>query len=350
MPHLKSYFQSIMRDEKKTFARSALRPVLSACSLFYGIGIRANNYLYKANIKKGYKAGIPVISVGNITLGGTGKTPFVEMIAYKLNAIGLRAAVLIRGYGEDEWKMLEENLKDINAKVFVGRDRIKNIKIAEKERMTAVVMDDGFQHRKLKRDIDIVLVDSNSPFGNGRLFPRGVLREPVACLKRASIIVFTKVNMAKEKIEIFNRVKSMFPEKIFAKAAHKPAGLIDVMSKESFEISYLKDKEVTIFSAICDPGYFKHTIETLGARVKKEFVFQDHYLFQERDIAGIIEESESSGINIIITTEKDAVKLKGLKTRARRANILKLCIKTELVEGEKEIDAQIHRLLMRYSG
>jgi tetraacyldisaccharide 4'-kinase len=263
-----------------------------------------------------------------------------------------KTAILIRGYGEDEWKMLEERTGKHGIKVFVGRNRIKRAKEALRYGADTLILDDGFQHRPIRRDLDIVLLDSTNPFGNRRLFPRGILREPLNSLKRADIFVLTKVDKAGENIPaLTDEIKKIAPGKIIIKAVHKPKDLFDIASGEEKELTLITGKTVCALSAICDPSYFRHTIEKRGVSIGLEFAFPDHHPYSKRDLSGIFKECERKNISLIITTEKDAVKLKNLVPApgVGTVKILALRIELEIVEGEKELDDSLHRLYMRHS-
>ena len=220
----------LMTDKRQDPLSCAIKACLLLISYAYGALIALHHFFYKVNLLKSYEAKIPVISVGNITLGGTGKTPFVITLAKKLSQ-KTNVGVLIRGYGEDEWKMLEGALGGNGAQILVGRDRVKNAKRAEAS-AGCLILDDGFQHRRLKRDLDIVLVNCASPFGNEHLFPRGILREPKKSLKRASIIVLTKIDNARGAMtEIEKTLKKLAPGKPIMKAKHKPKSLSDIQKR-----------------------------------------------------------------------------------------------------------------------
>ena len=189
---MREYIYSLMVDKKNGFTASIMKGVLYVASFFYGLLVKV---IRPINIFAAKTLPCKVISVGNITLGGTGKTPMACMLAKALEKEGRKVSVLIRGYGDDEWKMLKRLLGDIP--VIVGRDRVSTGRKACNElKRDTVILDDGFQHWRVRRDFDIVLVDSTYPFGNRRLFPRGILREDVRDLRRADIIVLTKTDMA----------------------------------------------------------------------------------------------------------------------------------------------------------
>ena len=290
---LKQYIRDLMDDRRDDALSQLAKFFLLILSCIYGFLVKCHHFFYRVNLLKNYKPPVTVISIGNITLGGTGKTPFVIMLARRL-ARKNKTAVLIRGYGEDEWKMLEERLGQYGIKVFVGRDRIKSANEALRCGIDTLVLDDGFQHRRLGRDLDIVLLDSTNPFGNRFLFPRGILREPLRGLKRADIIVLTKVDKpspcaegqgkSKDNSPIMTeeKIERIAPGKAVIKAVHRPERLDDIRKGERFPPAFLNNKTVCLLSAISDPSYFKHTVEQTGARVGLEFTFSDHYLYKEK--------------------------------------------------------------------
>jgi len=329
-----------MYDKKKGPLAQVLKPCLSVISYVYGFLAACHYFFYKVNLLKSYKPRITTISVGNITLGGTGKTPFVIMLARNLAQKNKKAAVLIRGYGEDEWRMLEEKLGKRGVKVFVGRDRVKSARAAENSGVSAMVLDDGFQHRRLRRDIDIVLLDSTNPFGNGRLFPRGILREPMISLGRSDVIVLTKADKGKENIAAIERnLEKIVPGKSILKAVHRPGRLFDIHKGSAEDTAFVKGKTVSALSGICDPSYFRYTVEKIGAVVGLEFIFPDHYSYKAPDLRRIFEECKKKNIDTVITTEKDAAKLKRLPPGGSTPRILALSVELELTQGKEKIDA-----------
>jgi tetraacyldisaccharide 4'-kinase len=267
------------------------------------------------------------------------------MLAERLAPAG-KTAVLIRGYGEDEWKMLGDKLGVFGAKVFVGRDRVKSVKTVCLGGARSVILDDGFQHRRLERDLDIVLVDSTDPFGNRHIFPRGILREPLIDLKRAGIIVLTKTDRERDTAAIEGEIKKISPGAAIVKAFHRPQGLSGLWGGGREALSSIDKKNVCIFSAICDPAYFRYTVERAGATIGREFIFPDHYVYKRKDLERIFRDCETRGIGVIITTEKDAVKLKKFDFKSA-PGIFALSVKFEITEGEEALDAELRRLHMR---
>src|SRR3989344_3685960 len=191
---MRKYFYSLMTDRIHTPVAKAIQGVLWLFSILYGVVVRALVLIYKFRLAPSCRLGKPVISIGNITLGGVGKTPLVECVVRFLKDKGLEPVVLIRGYGadkqvgSDEAKLLEESLPGIP--VLVGANRVKNARdFLTRNAADVFVLDDGFQHWRLRRDLDIVAINATNPFGNRHLLPRGILREPLSALRRADIFV-----------------------------------------------------------------------------------------------------------------------------------------------------------------
>lgn len=306
-------------------------------SSLYGIGLSCKKRFY-GNPKK-----LPakVISIGNLTLGGTGKTPAVIAVAQEAKARGLRPCILTRGYkgkvkgpcfvqsteqrskitdknyctgidAGDEPALMADILKDVP--IVKCADRYKGGKYALNSKLltpdSLFILDDGFQHWRLHRDVDVLLIDATNPFGNERLFPEGTLREPFSAMKRAHIIVITKSDMAAEGVitAVTRKIKQHNSEAPIFTAYHKPAGLVTA-SGDSRSLDTLRDKEIYAFSGIANPAYFHGTLKSAGARIGKSMNFRDHYSYSHKDMDRI--KSEAAGLDII-TTEKDLVKIRGL--------------------------------------
>ncbi|MFH1594351.1 MAG: tetraacyldisaccharide 4'-kinase [Candidatus Omnitrophota bacterium] len=346
----KQYITDLMRDRKNDPISKVIKYLLLLVSHCYNLIVKANLFLYSSKMLKTYKADAGVVSIGNITLGGTGKTPFVIMLSKLLAENKRRPAVLIRGYGEDEWKLLEERLGRLGTKIFVGRDRIRNAKEARKQGADTLIMDDGFQHIRLERDLNIALIDTTDPFGNRHLFPRGILREPIANLKRADLIALTKVDNARSLNTIEEEIRRIVPDKPVIKTSHRVREIIDLEDRSVKKSDFIKGRKVCILSAICDPSYFKYTVERLGALVGHEGIFPDHFVYRVTDIIDIRKICKKENIRYIVTTEKDAVKLKGLTLPGDGCRILVLSIDLEIIEGGEALNDALRRLYMRNSG
>jgi len=286
------------------------------------------------------RAGVPVVSVGNLTLGGTGKTPMVEYLARRGRSLGLRVAILSRGYGQsvglnDEGRVLEENLPDVPH--LQGRDRAGLARAAVEElESELLILDDGFQHRRLARDLDVVLLDALEPFGLGRVFPRGLLREPVGSLRRAGVVVLSKGDWvtAGDRAEIRRRAERAAGPLAWAVARHAPLSLLVAGGPEE-PVGSIRGKAAVAFCGIGNPEAFRRTVEGLGVRLVGFRAFPDHHVYSAADVADLAAMARESGAEVALTTQKDSVKLRagalgGVPLRAVRIGL-------EVIEGESTL-------------
>lgn len=300
---------------------------LCVISKFYSSGLKIRDYFFRTGILRTRKLGCKILSIGNITVGGTGKTPAAIMVAGLLKENGFRPAVLSRGYGGnaegkitvvsdgkqvkgkaaesgDEPVLIAQALKNIP--VLTGKNRYAAGKYAlENLAPDVIILDDGFQHRSLFRDIDIVLLDAGRPFGNGRLLPQGPLREPSNSLARADAVVMTRAAQTSKELE--GLLKSIAPMVRIFKACHVPQAVIDHGKGASYPPEFLKGKKIAAFCAIADPASFRRTIEELGGNVLFFRNYLDHHRYSAQDLMDIAKESGPA--DIILTTEKDGVKI-----------------------------------------
>jgi len=301
---------------------------------FFIIFIR--NIFYNFNIFRKHKINAKVISVGNITWGGTGKTPVVAFIADELVKKNRRVSILIRGYGNDESELLPKLTS--NVPVLVGKDRVKmGIEAIENHLSDTVILDDGFQHRRLERNLDIVCIDAAKPFGNGWCIPAGTLREGLGSLKRADIFLITKSDLVsgRDKLEkLEKKLKSINPGAVVAKAIHRPLYFYRILSNEKVNISELQNKKIVLVSAIGSPECFEKTVLRLGLKINRHFIFRDHHGYTKEDIAHIEDYCKNNSLDAVITTEKDAVKLKSLQFTAYSLQLLVLKVRLEIIENE----------------
>ena len=320
-------------------------------------------FFYQKGFLKQHRLSVPVISIGNITLGGVGKTPLVEMLATILKDEGFRTVILTRGYMDakdtsdtsktagsvdsDEAQMLKESLEDVP--VLVGRDRITNARtFLKKERADVFILDDGFQHWRLARDLDVVAIDATSPWGNGSLIPRGILREPLSALSRAGIFVLTKTDFGAHNVEpIRTQLKAIEPQALIVETVHEPQHLIDLNTQKSLTIASLVQRNVCCLSGLADNMSFQKTITCLGAIVQKNFSFPDHHVYESSDIERIVNYCREEKCDTVVTTQKDAVKLKEfLKNfQASGISVLVLRIKIVLTKGKDKFLERIHSVL-----
>jgi len=298
-------------------------------SFIYFFIVSMRNVFYRLGIFKKYKINAKVISVGNITWGGTGKTPVVAFIADIVSRKNRRPAILIRGYGNDESELLPKLTSKVP--VLVGKDRVKTgIEAIENHLSDTLILDDGFQYRRLARDLDIVCLDATEPFGNGWMIPAGSLREGPGSLKRANVFLITKSDLVsdKNKLErLEKKLKTINPRALIAKAIHRPLYFYRLIDEEKVNIGELQNKELVLVSAIGSPECFEKTILRLGLKINKHFVFRDHHLYSKNDVSQIEDYCKKNQLDTVVITEKDAVKLKGQK-------YLALKVRLEIIENE----------------
>ncbi len=306
--------------------------VLTTLSLVYGAGVRLRYLLYKAGVLRRKKLDCRVISVGNITVGGTGKTPTAIFLAAFLKKNGHRPVILSRGYKKtghggvvsdgkalklgpkeagDEPYLMASRLPDVP--VMAGADRIRSGRIAlEKFKPDCIILDDGFQHIRLKRDINILLIDSAQGLGNGLMLPRGILREPVSAIRRADFIMAKGGGLKGPEAELVRKWK--IPVIGFD---YRTSGLYDIFDNTDKGVGFLKGKKVLAFAGIANPSSFFKTLEGLNATITNTLAFPDHHEYTAYDIEKIRKAkgggggwAGGGGADIIVTTEKDGVKLR----------------------------------------
>lgn len=262
-----------------------------------------------------YQVAVPVISVGNLTVGGTGKTPMVEWLARWFRERGVRVAIISRGYGaeagslNDEALELEQKLPDVPH--LQNPDRVEaGLTAVEEFETQLILLDDAFQHRRIHRDLNIVLIDALEPFGYGHLLPRGLLREPVANLKRADVIALSRSDAVDEATRAAIRSKAMkhAPQAAWLEVAHRPHSLLSSAGEES-SVDSLHGQRVAAFCGIGNPAGFRHTLDELGAEVVGFREFPDHHGYLRTEIEGLSSWIVSLQVDAVVCTHKDLVKV-----------------------------------------
>ncbi len=304
-------------------------------SFVYYLATLLRNFLYDKRIFKIRELPARVISVGNITWGGTGKTPTVIFIAGFFSGKGIKTTVLTRGYGRDESRIISRSVP-----VLSGPDRFKNgIKAVKKHDVRGVILDDGFQHRKLDRDLDIVCIDSSRPFGNGLLIPAGCLREGLYALKRADIFLLTKTDLRENEDgtgRLEEILKKINPEALRVKSVHETSFMQGLLDDREIDAGILRKKKIALVTAIGDPVSFEKTALKAGLGYEKHFVFRDHYWYKDKDLNRIERYCLNNNVDFVVTTEKDAVRLEsvpGIKSFAPAIAVLR--IKLRIIENEQ---------------
>lgn len=264
--------------------------------------------------KRSKKVGARVISIGNITWGGTGKTPLVIKIAQELSHEGKKVAVLTRGYGRDEVKELE---KKSGVPVIVGRDRVRSARQAiAKHQAEVLLLDDGFQHLRLERDLDVVMLNAAEPFGPGGLIPMGTLREPLENLARADLFVLSKCDVGSKNVHwIRQKLNTIKPNALIFEAVHKPVALRDPLKNRTLPPGELRGRRVAALSGIGDPYSFEKTAEMLGAEVSFAARYEDHHPFSLSELLSFTRKARNMGLREVVTTEKDYMRLEALLSK-----------------------------------
>lgn len=334
------------------FLNLALSPLAFFSYLFQG-SVWLRRLLYEKGIFKSCRLPCAVLSVGNITVGGTGKTPAVYHIARHLKDAGYRVAILSRGYrardpgqglvvadgsrmlagpeaAGDEAFMLAQKLRDVP--VLAGRDRVSlGQKAVHDFASEVIIIDDGFHYFRLQRDLDIVLINSRNPFGSGYLLPRGALREPPSSIARARLIILSKVDRGADVSALEKTVKHYNPQALIVKASLHAQAFKKAAGDEIVPAATLKGKRAAAVCSIADPDSFFSLLEALGATLTAKLSFPDHHWYHEADYRRI---NQSGGdADFIITTEKDIAKLDKNMLDKLKLLILQTSLQ---IDGERE--------------
>ncbi len=379
LDNLEQFAVDVILERRFGKKAAVFRWFLYGLSKIYLLIVQLRIWMYQKRILRDRQMGCPVISIGNITVGGTGKTPVVEKFARELQDRGRKVAILSRGYksrrppllkrikmrltGEsnpaiprivsdgkallmesreagDEPYMLAKNLKDVI--VISEKDRVKSgLYAINKFKVDTLLLDDGYQHLRLNHRLDIVLVDRQAPFGNGYLLPRGTLREPPQNLKRARYIFITKADPDGnedliQKIRKYNRTAEII------ECTHKPLYLQNLYSDERLPLEYLKDRYVGSVCAIAAPGSFEGALRELGANLEIAKQFADHHRFSAQELEGFIRRCIRRDLDAIITTEKDAVRFPKLQDLELPVYFLR--VEIEIHKGHENWEKCVDRI------
>lgn len=291
------------------------RMLLALASLPYSLIMRIRNRLYDAGFIQQHKISVPVIVVGNLTVGGTGKTPAVEYVARFARLHDRQVAILSRGYASsegrnDEALVLEANLDDVPHLQGVDRVHLARTAVEELE-SDLLVLDDGLQHRRLKRDLDIVLIDATNPWGYGWCLPRGLLREPRSGLRRGGMILITRSDQVKDSSlkQLHEEIVKLAPDCPVAMSHHAPQSLHNTTGE--LPVKHLVGQTVAAFCGIGNPAGFWQTLHNLGCNLIDQKLFPDHFQYQHDDVQALQHWATQLPANTwIITTQKDWVKLR----------------------------------------
>lgn len=379
---LETYILAVIEGRRLGLGPALVRVVLRIFSFAFHAAVQVRLWLYRRGVMRPHELGCQVISVGNLTVGGTGKTPIVETLARELQRRGRKVAILSRGYkrkaqpwtrhvcdllrgrlprqeplvvsdgrrllldstqGGDEPFMLASNLPDVV--VLVGRDRVKSGRVAIRNfGCDTLILDDGFQHLRLKHRLDIVLVDRTNPFGNRQLLPSGILREPIRNIRRAGFIFVTKCDGGGAG-ELLPQLRQFNPDAEISECRHCPRYLREVYTREIKPLEFLRGLDVGAISGIAAPKGFEDTLVRLGARVLYHKRYADHHRYTQQEIIWAINKSLARGAKALITTEKDAVRFPHIERRD--LPIYYVRVEIEMLSGSDAFREWIERICFR---
>ncbi|EEF57991.1 tetraacyldisaccharide 4'-kinase [Pedosphaera parvula] len=379
---IETFLLDVIFEQRRGYVAGLVRAILYSLSKIFQVAVKTRRFLYNVRIMRDSTLGVQVIAIGNLTVGGTGKTPVVEKFARELKDQGRTVAILSRGYRSkpppfrkrlvnkllfqedstpprvvsdgksllldseaagDEPYMLASNLKDVV--VLVDKDRVKSGRYAiEKFGCDTLLLDDGFQYWKLRgRRQDIVLIDRQQPFGNERLLPRGTLREPPSHLARATTIFITKSDGKTE--ELRKRIAELNPTAGIIECIHHPLYFEDVFTGQRCGLELIKDRKVASFSGIAQPESFEHSLTALGGNLVYSKRFADHHRFSQQEVLNAINRSKKRQAELIITTQKDAVRFPKIDRRDLPIYFVRVEIK--ILSGAKDFQDCVRKICFR---
>ena len=377
------FILAVVSDRLRGAWPNFLRFVLKSLSRLYSFIMNMRLALFEHRLIRSKTLGCQVISIGNLTVGGTGKTPVVEVFARALQQNSRRVAILSRGYkkaetplpvklknlltfnapiqppprivsdgrkllldsalGGDEPYMLASNLPEVC--VLVDKDRVKSGRYAiQKLGCDTLILDDGFQYLRLKHRVDIVLVDRTNPFDNGFVLPRGLLRESARHLSRATFIFITK-SAGDGSPELRQQIRALNDKAEIAECRHTPRHFQEVYSGDRKPLALIQGLKVAALSGIASPRGFEESLERLGGELVHRKRFADHHRYTQQEILDMINASRDRGAQAIITTEKDAVRFPWIERRDIPLYFLR--VEIELLSGEEDFNALISRICFK---
>ena len=375
------YFLELMDGRRKEWYDRILIDILFVASRFYRMAIQFRIWMYDKRVIRNHALGCLVVSIGNLSCGGTGKTPVVEVFARTLSEKGRKVAILSRGYRSKkrsflfrlmqrfrsqkielppkvvsdghnlllesdyagaEPYMLASNLRKVA--VLVDKDRVKSgLYAVEQYQSDVIILDDGFQYLMLKPHINIVLVDSTDPFGNGNTLPRGILREPIKNIRRADYIFLTKSDGSHKLRHLKNFLRRHTRRAEIIECCHKPKHLVKMFSSGEVEpLEKLKGAKVAALSAIAKPESFERFLVQLGAELVLKDHYADHHRYTQQEIIDFINQAKAAGAEFIVTTEKDGVRIP--KVDRCDVPLYYLRIEIDILSGRESFDQCISRI------
>jgi len=344
-------FRELVSGRRRGVGATLARGMLRVAEVPYSLAMAGRNRAYDRGWFQSYQAGVPVISVGNLTLGGTGKTPLVKWIARRLRERGVRVTIVSRGYGAQGGKPNDEALELANALPGVphvqNRDRVAAaLRAAEEFECQVVLLDDGFQHRRLARDLDIVLLDATAPFGFDHVFPRGELREALSGLQRADIVCLSRADQiaAADRDAIRQRVAQIAPQAEWCQVVHAPSELRNAAGL-SQPLSMLRGRRVAAFCGIGNPAAFRRTLDEAGCDVAWWREFPDHCPYGARQLAELEASLAECDAQLVLSTHKDLVKVQKVQLAGRP--LWAVLVEMEFAAGQDVLERRLERLVPR---
>ena len=340
-------FRDIVSGRQAGLLAASLRVLLRLAEFPYSWAMRLRNCWYDRALAESHSVDARVISIGNLTLGGTGKTPLVQWIGRRLQRQEVRFAIVSRGYRaapagvNDEALELQLALPDVPH--HQDRDRVAAAReVIKQYRSQVILLDDGFQHRRLARDLDVVLLDATEPFGFDHVFPRGTLREPLAGLSRADVVVLSRADMLDKtaRRQVRDRVARLAPDVLWCEIVHGPDELINTQGATS-PTSTLAGKRVAAFSGIGNPAGFRHTLATLDCELIAWREYPDHHHYTSEDMESLAE--WAVGADLVLCTRKDLVKLH--HAALGRVPLWAVSVELRFLAGQELLESALDQLM-----
>lgn len=347
-----SYFRELVSGRRGGFGAGLVRSMLRLAEIPYRCVVRYRNDRYDRGQFAVHSVPVPVISVGNLTLGGTGKTPLVAWLADWFQRRNVRVTIISRGYGgrpgspNDEARELQQRLPGIPH--IQNPDRLSAAKTAvSKYRSEIIILDDAFQHRRIERDLDIVLLDALEPFGYEHVFPRGMLREPLCGLARADMVALSRADAIglDDRAAIRRYVGALAPDSFWTELTHAPRELVSATGN-TVNFEQLVHSNVAAFCGIGNPEGFRHTLLAAGLRVTAWRTFPDHHNYSQRDLRDLESwVAQIDTVQAVLCTQKDLVKLEQVEIAKRPLYALQIDLHFE--SGQPELEERLVELLHR---
>ena len=348
-----NWIRNVALGADNSFSAILLRSLLRLLSPVYRLVVGIRNWAFDKRILPIRKVPAPVISIGNLTVGGTGKTPMVIWLAEKIQS-NHQVAIVSRGYGAKAGRLNDEGLEIAHRLDDVVQMQDRNRFLAAQqaierignERRPVILLDDGFQHRKLHRDLNIVLVDATNPFGNGRLIPGGLLREPITSIRRAQVAVLTRSDQVDPDCakKIKRQLLQLNPDLIWAEAATVVCGLRDSIG-QVVDQEAVQGKQVVAFCGIGNPAGFEFSLQQHGVECAELVTFPDHHDFTESDLQKLVAKAKELHCSYAVCTGKDMVKIQSLSSTDSQIPVLALTTEIAFLIGEQELLAAVERTI-----